>query len=162
MFRLQTVPKSEQNSSDFRHCLKSKPFGNGTIMQMSEIRMFGFQTFTVLVKLSCSQQWNNKLAFINLKVKFDIWYKPECFLLLLWTSFFGVGLATGGSFEVDLFNGWFSTLGLAGLGLTSLGLLVVGVECFESESLILIADFGFERVWAEPFAGSTFWLCCSW
>ena len=47
MFGFQTVPKSKQNGSDFRQCLKSKLFGNGTIMQMSEIRTFGFQTFTV-------------------------------------------------------------------------------------------------------------------
>ena len=46
MFGFQTVPKSKQNGSDFRQCLKSEPFGNGTIMQMSEIQTFRFQMFT--------------------------------------------------------------------------------------------------------------------
>ena len=47
MFGFQTVPKSEQNGLDFRQCLKTEPFGNGTLFRVSKIRMFGFQTITV-------------------------------------------------------------------------------------------------------------------
>ena len=40
--------KSEQKGPDFRHCLKSELFDNGTIMKSAEIGTFGFQTLTVL------------------------------------------------------------------------------------------------------------------
>ena len=49
MLGFQTLPKSKQNGSDFRQCLKFEPFGNGTIMQMFEIQTFIFQMFTVVV-----------------------------------------------------------------------------------------------------------------
>ena len=39
MFGLVPVGKTER--------LKSEPFGNGTTLESAEIRMFGFQTFTV-------------------------------------------------------------------------------------------------------------------
>ena len=50
MFRFQTVPKSEQNGWDFRQCLKTKPFGNGTLFRVFEIRTF--QTLTIFLTRS--------------------------------------------------------------------------------------------------------------
>ena len=65
--RIQTVPKSEQTGSDFRQCLKSELFGNGTIMQMSKIRTFGFQTFTVT--LIYRFIWNTSITFGRMTIQ---------------------------------------------------------------------------------------------
>ena len=42
--------KAELSLSDFRRRSKSERFDNRTIFKNSEIRMFGFQTFTVFSK----------------------------------------------------------------------------------------------------------------
>ena len=44
--------KSEQNGSDFRHCLKSEQFGNGTTLESAKIQTLGFQMFTVMHQIN--------------------------------------------------------------------------------------------------------------
>ena len=69
-------PKSEWNHLDFRHCLKSEQFNKQTKMKSAEIRMFGFQTFTVI-------QMSNLIVFFDLfqikkttfSISFDHYWK---------------------------------------------------------------------------------------
>ena len=68
--------KSEQNGSDFRHCVKPELFGNGTTLESAEIQMFGFQTVTVLDQYNSRFQTLTWSIFLQNGFRLMYKYKP--------------------------------------------------------------------------------------